>query len=71
MHSGHTAGFAFFEDGTRSQRPFDRSVDVVDGEAGVMQSLTVGSNELCEAVLRGERLAKLDLDTAKIEVSLT
>ena len=71
VHSGHAAGFAFLEDGARGQRPLDRGVDVVDGEAGVMESLTVVGDELREAVIWRERLAKLDLDVAEIEVSLT
>ena len=71
MHSSHAAGFAFLEDGSRGQRPLDRGMDIVDGEAGVMQSLTMGGDELREAVVWCERLAKLDLDVAEIEVSLT
>ena len=71
MHAGHAAGFAFLEDGSGGQRPLDRVVDVVDGEAGVMQTLTVGGDELREAVIGRERLAELDLDVAEIEVGLT
>jgi hypothetical protein len=71
VDAGHSAGFAFFEDGSRGQRPLNRGVNIVDGEAGVMQSLTVGSDELRESVVWRERLAKLNLDVAEIEVSLT
>src|SRR5215207_7665827 len=64
MDTSHPAGFAFLEDGSRGQRPLHRGMDVVDGKAGVMQSLTVGGDELREAVVWCERLAKLDLDVA-------
>src|SRR5262245_58201085 len=68
VDAGDAAGLALLEDGAGGQGSLDGGVDVVDGEAGMMQPLAVLGDELGEAVIGGERLAELDLGVAEVEV---
>src|SRR5690348_4813170 len=67
---GHLAGLAFLEASAGRERPFDRVVNVIDREAGVMEPFAMLRDVAGKAVVRFVRLAKLNLNVAEKEVRL-
>ena len=67
----HLAGLTLFQRGTRCQRPVNSLMNVIDGQAGVMQPFAVLANVPGKPMIDIERLAELDLHVSEHEVRLT